>query len=1131
MPQTPSHLAIRPPQSRLSRWTLIARRLTLWGALAAIFATMAAIPATAQAPASSEPFPGSAAAAPHAAGNSVPVPVSQAPGPAAAGVAALPPDKGHARKAFETGRRAEQAGDWKTEFAAYTEAATYDPSNREYSVLREHARFQVVQSLVENAERQEIAGDPPGARSLLSQALQIDPNYVVARERLDELTPSVPEAEAQNTPRLAGLPRLALQPGKHAFDYRGTVRGAYGEIANQFGVKVVFDGDLPDRAVRFQVPDLDFDTAVMILARQTKTFTRVVDAHTLFVTEDTAQKVRDYALEVSKQIQLPASVGSDEMNEVVRIVREMTGINRTQLNTATRTLTVRSTEQNVALAEALLKQLEQPRGEMMLEIQILEIDRNSATQLGVTPPSASSLFMLTLPEVRQLQAAQNSGTLIQTLQSIFGSSAVSSATGAALPALIAFGGGNTIFLATMPGVSANFGAALSTVRSAQRVLLRAQDGKPATFFVGDRFPVSLGLLSSDLSPAASGLAAAVSAGLTSGQSLPSNTYNVGAAPISVAIADFNGDGKPDIAVANSADGTITLLEGNGDGTFTVPSSTPSDCTAAPTVFPACIQLPPVVAGGVTTQAAPSAIVAGAFVHNATSSTTGATIEDIAVTDQVNDQVLVLIGNGDGTFKTAASYPTGTAPVALVAEDFDGDGDPDLAVVDQGNGKTAGAVSILLGNFTNGAQDGTFGTKTDYPVGIEPSAIATGTFLTGGFTSLAVTNKADNTVSILLGQGTNSTANGTFAPPAAPLAATYATGTGPAGVAVGDFNGDSKPDLAVTYATDSSNNSVSILLGNGDGSFGTATNFPAGSGPAGIVATAFAGTNIDLAVADEAGNNVDVLIGNGDGTFVAPISLPTGNSPIALATADLNGDGTADLVSANNTSNTVTVTLNSVQSLLNSPSAQTAYPSAEYQDLGLKVKATPHLHANDEVTLQLEFDIKSLSGANINGIPILSNRNIEQTIRLRENETSVLSGILQSNQLRPVSGLPWTSTVPGIGLLTGEESPSTQQTELLILVTPRALRLPPREAPAIYAGRGEPSTPPSAPALPPGVPQPGPAGAQNPLQQREGERGGVFGGGTPPNQGPGGVVTPQVPGQQPPEQPQQPQQPRVPPQQQ
>ncbi len=330
------------------------------------------------------------------------------------------PDKGRARKAFQAGHRAEQSGDWKAEFAAYSEAATYDPSNREYKMLKEHARFQVLQSLVDGAERQAVAGNIPGARALLTQALEVDPNYVVAQERLAELTPSPAEEDAEKGPRLAGLPRLIVKKGTQAFDYRGTTRGAYEEIGRQFGVKMVFDGDLPDRALRFQVPNLDFDTAVMVLSRQTKTFTRVVDPHTMFVTEDTAQKERDYTLEVEKELPLPAAASSDEMNETVRMIREMTGITRTQLNSATRTLTVRSTEQNVALAQALLGQIEQPHGELMLEIEILELNRNLADLLGITPPAFQTIYALTLPQIEQLEAAQNIGTCFKSCKQFLG---------------------------------------------------------------------------------------------------------------------------------------------------------------------------------------------------------------------------------------------------------------------------------------------------------------------------------------------------------------------------------------------------------------------------------------------------------------------------------------------------------------------------------------------------------------------------------------------------------------------------------------------------------------------------------------------------------------------------------------
>src|SRR5579864_5088118 len=844
------------------------------------------------------------------------------------------PDKGRARKAFQEGRRAEQSGDWKAEFAAYTEAATYDPSNREYAMLKEHARFQVLQSLVDSAERQAIAGNIPGARALLTQGLEIDPNYLVARERLAELTPIPVETEPEKGPRLAGLPRLILKPGTEAFDYRGTTRGAYEEIGKQFGVKMVFDGDLTDRAVRFQVPELDFDTAVTVLSRQTKTFTRVVDARTMFVTEDTSQKEREYALEVERELLLPAAVSTDEMNEAVRMIREMTGIARTQLNTATRTLTVRSTEQNVALAQALLEQIEQPRGELMLDIEILELDRTFANQLGVTPPSSSSVFALTLPEIQQLQAAQNNGTLIQILQSIFGSSAVSSATGSALPALIAFGGGKSIFLATMPSAAANFGAALSSVNSAQRILLRAQDGKPATFFVGDRYPIDLGLLSADLNSTSTALSQALGQALLAGVTLPRTDYSTGlnSGPAALALAVFNNTGgHEDIAVANQTNSTVSILAGNGDGTF---SAVPSSC-AAPSPF--CIPIPGVTVGTVTTAATPSAIALGDFNDDGNL--------DIAVTDTANSRVMILLGNGDGTFQTPVAYATGSNPVALVAQDFDGDGQPDLAVVNQGDKTTPSTVSILLGNKTGGKQDGTFAAKVDYPVGVDPAAITTADFNGDGSVDLAVANHAtgsggDGTVSVLLGKG-----DGTFG-----AQSTFSTGNGPAGIATADFNGDGHADLAVANHSDST---VSILLNKGDGTgtFFAHTDFATGSGPAGILAANFTGTNTDLAVADETAPNVDVLIGNGDGTFTTPISLPTGNSPVAVAGADLNADGTIDLVTANSGSSTVTVTLNTLQPSSNLSSGQSAYPSAEYEDLGLKIKATPRLHANDEVTLQ------------------------------------------------------------------------------------------------------------------------------------------------------------------------------------
>jgi Flp pilus assembly secretin CpaC len=932
------------------------------------------------------------------------------------------PDKNHAKGAYQTALEAEKSGDWQTAFAAFSEASLYAPANREYSLLRERARFQLAQSLADRAERRLLAGDVPGARQELLHALEVDPSYSVARERLAQLGPETVDEPSKGSPKLAGPPQLKSAPGARAFDFQGTTRGAYQELGKQFGVTVTFDGDLADRSLRFRTPAVDFDAALDVLQRQTHTFSVVVDARTLFVAEDSPQKRKEYERVVEKTFVLPASVTPDDMNEIVRMIRQITGISRTQLDTASHTLTLRSTEQDVAVAQAVLKQVEQPRGEVLLEIEILEVDRDAAHQLGIVPPSSARTFTLSPDQIQQLQQAQNNGTLTQILQTIFGSGSTLNPAGGGLsslvPPLIAFGGGKTIFLATLPGASANFAQTLSAVRDARRVLLRAEDGKQATFFVGDRFPISLALLSSNFS----GQASATSQGIIPGV-FPRHDAATGNGPVALAAADFDGDGHQDLVVANQTDGTISILLGAGDGTF----ATRTDINVG---------------------TSPAAVAVADF--------NGDSVPDIAVVDSGSNNVAILLGSGGGKFTAPVTYATGNTPVALRVADFNGDGRPDLAVVNQGDN----SVSILLGNA-----DGTFGAKTDYAVGTMPAGIASGDFNADNTLDLAVTNHTDNTVSILFGKG-----DGTFS-----AKTDYATGSGPEGVAAADFNRDGRPDLAVANQTD---NSVSVLLGNSDGTFAAHTDFTSGAGPVGIAAADVTGEgNPDLQVAAETANAVSVLLGNGDGTFIAPVNIPTANAPVAVATSDFNGDGLVDVAAANQASNTVSVILNNSQFQTSSPFSSSAYPASEYVDLGLKVTATPRLHDDDEVTLKLAFDIRSLTGADVNGIPILSNRSVEQTVRLRDDQTSVLSGIVQSNEARTLSGWPGAASLPGVGYLTGERTANTQDTETLIVITPHVLRLPPRSSAAVYAGRGEPAevaplpAPGGPPTGPPGTPQP------------------------------------------------------------
>jgi hypothetical protein len=282
-------------------------------------------------------------------------------------------------------------------------------------------------------------------------------------------------------------------------------------------------------------------------------------------------------------------------------------------------------------------------------------------------------------------------------------------------------------------------------------------------------------------------------------------FDTGVFPQSVSIGDLDGDGTPDLAVANYLSSTVSVLLGNGDGTFRARQD-------------------------FATGSAPRSVAIGDLDGDGT--------PDLAVANSFNgtggNSVSVLLGNGDGTFQVRQDFATGSRPRSVAIGDLDGDGTPDLAVVNSFDGTGGNSVSVLLGNG-----DGTFQARQDFATGSRPISVAIGDLDGDGTPDLAVANNDSHTVSVLLGNG-----DGTFQ-----ARQDFATGFRPISVAIGDLDGDAMSDLAV--ANDNSN-SVSVLLGNGDGTFQARQDFATGAGPLAVAIGDLDGDAMpDLAVANYA----------------------------------------------------------------------------------------------------------------------------------------------------------------------------------------------------------------------------------------------------------------------------------------
>jgi hypothetical protein len=373
---------------------------------------------------------------------------------------------------------------------------------------------------------------------------------------------------------------------------------------------------------------------------------------------------------------------------------------------------------------------------------------------------------------------------------------------------------------------------------------------------------------------------------------------VGNDPVAMATGDFTGEGPVSrlngnlgVAIVNQDLDSVTILPGNGDGTFQQEVTVPLPAHAAPT-----------------------GIVAADF--------NGDGRTDLAVVDNGINEISIIMGNGDGTFEPPLSIPVPGGPFAITAGDF-GNGRVDLAVADSVLPDGRGGVTILMNNG-NGTWDShtiEYGNPTMPPF---PSAIVAGNFTGDGKTDLAVADAGSDDVTVFPANGI-----GTFGPPQVTAlggSSTYLS------LVAGHFRNNTITDLAVATTDFVNGDSVDLLFNKGNGYFTPQTPIPLAFGtfPIAITAGDFYGhTNglLDLATADTngfGGDDYSVFQNLGNGNFVYRNSYPLSNTgvgaSVALVAGQFTSDGRTDLAISRFSPGSVQVVLSNNDGTFSPPSS-------------------------------------------------------------------------------------------------------------------------------------------------------------------------------------------------------------------
>jgi tetratricopeptide (TPR) repeat protein len=388
-------------------------------------------------------------------------------------------------------------------FYEFQEASRLVPQNVEYLTAREITLQHLAGIHLDRGNSDLRDGRQLEAMAEFRTALELDPQNEFAQQRIQDALGPVPVPSTQRPQLIASVDALVAKPidGHHDFHYRGDSRGLLTAVASSYGLSIVFDDTFPSRRVRFDIGNVDFETAIREASAVTKSFTVALDEKVLFACADTPDNHRLFDRMGLRTFYIPGTGAAQELNELMNSLRTLFEFKFTTLSAASSTITIRGPQALLQAATQLLGQLDSEKPEVMLDLKVFQVSHIYAHNIGLHVPDQFNLFNIPVAALAAL-GGQNIQSLINQLIS---SGGINQAGNQSISALLAqlqgqqnsifsqplatFGGGLTFMGLSLDHLAAALSMNESSVRSLDHVTLRASQEKEATFKLGSRYPI------------------------------------------------------------------------------------------------------------------------------------------------------------------------------------------------------------------------------------------------------------------------------------------------------------------------------------------------------------------------------------------------------------------------------------------------------------------------------------------------------------------------------------------------------------------------------------------------------------------------------------------------------------------